>query len=1719
MADPKAAMAALQQKYAAYSAETTKAGAAMRALVQKYGDGTKGANGFSGGTTKDPILTAIVNAPKAENKPIANIKAFGADGSGAARTGLAVGAGVKQSAASYLNLAGAFTPGNLTIGEEVRAGNTEAERQKAMQEKKANTQEKVFSAADKLADSAQADIEKANEGASKFGKTLNSVATAGTQLIGDIGMNAIAPGSGLWAMGARTFGSSAQEARRNGATENRQFAYAAANAAVEVLTEKLFGGLISGEEGLIAKGLTKTKGGRALVNLLRNNGGTKLVQDVVDKVSQKAAGRIAVDTIKNFAGEGFEEFVSGVAQPLLDSIYNGKGISENYSELDWQNVLEEVMAGGILGAIGGGAEGVVRPSNIGGTQAAQESVPNAAAQRTNTAEGNLTAEAQSAATAQEMASTAIGDAVSAVRDGGPVTNSVAERIISTDGALAQLGVDPNGKTASQLRGAVKDAIAQMAASEATTAQQTAQPMNEGIAAAGLMVNGRPGITPPGVETRNSLDTNQAVPYTENRTQNVFGGVMNGAENGAGISGNAERGIPGNKDMAAYSGDAGGYTGERGVGNAGQLLSTSRVIADNEGGTSAYSAWLNEARQSDQKNGWAVTPKEPSDLVGATMRVFGDGAAGYAVKDGDLEAVFKNKNKANRRNLFEDILPQAIADGAVKGDCYGENLARLYAHSGAIPVARVEFNEAYANDGWTPDKGRPDIYMLMFSGDDADTVRAKQGTYHIPTVEELKALPAFDKESYDEAAAYRDRLLEQRRTSTQQNVNPTAPLDNLGSARGGFDPLSRAEIQYGTQEGSANAVRPDDMPVSTNGVNRVSESAVTVKGAAVTPDEFVPLLERSVMDNSAPNGLRYMPITNDATVQSAMDTISTEGWESALNQWQKDVSAGRVSEKITAMGAILYNHAVNSGSTQLALDIISDYAANGRAAARGLQAMRILQTLTPDSRLYMIQRSLNKMAEDMNLPDGVKISEETLQEYRDAQTEEARDAAIDKMQGEIADQLWQTRWADGRKLSTLKNKWNALRYVNMLGNFKTQVRNVLGNVGMTAMTRAKDAVAAGVEALASAATGGKIERTKSAFVDRGLLNAAKADFANVEQQAMGESRYSLNEGRGTDATGIVRGAQDKAQVFRFKPLEAYRKATNYAMEKGDVIFSKANYARSLAGWLQAHGITAAQMNDPAWRESNTELLDRGRAYAIKEAQESTFRDNNAVSQLMSKIGRSKDSSVPAKALNVALEGLLPFRKTPANVLVRAEEYSPLGIVNTAVLAAQKAKGNTDITGADIINQASKALTGTGVFILGMALRNAGLLRGGEDEDKDQQYFDQLTGHQNYSLELPDGTSYTLDWITPGSIPLFMGSAMADAVADGGFQLKDLGEAFTKITDPMLEMSMLSGVNDALANIKNTDGGLLPKLAISLGIDYLTQGLTNTMLGQLERIGETERMTYYTDKNSALPDYIQKKLSKASAKIPGWDYQQREWVDAWGQTESTGGLGERVLTNMFSPGYVSKVDIDSVEKELQRLADATGSTTIFPDTAEKSITVNGETIYLDSDKYLKYAKQKGQESAKLCKKLMDSAGYKALSDEDKVDAVRKVYEYATAGAKEKVSDYRVGNSSWINKARSNPMPIQDYIVAYEKYGGSAGIEKQQKIAAAAKQTGMAVDSFTKLKEAESAAVKAKNANSDTNHSRWTKKELMGYIEKNYPKNQWNNAFSTYTSYSNLNWKNPY
>ena len=817
-------------------------------------------------------------------------------------------------------------------------------------------------------------------------------------------------------------------------------------------------------------------------------------------------------------------------------------------------------------------------------------------------------------------------------------------------------------------------------------------------------------------------------------------------------------------------------------------------------------------------------------------------------------------------------------------------------------------------------------------------------------------------------------------AARENAIGTDGRRSIGSAAGGFSPFTAAQMEYGTMDGGENAVRPDDVPVSTNGTDRVSRSVVTAKGAAVTPDEFVPLLENATMNGD----FSYIPITNSDTVQAAVERIIHVGWDAARAEWTANVRRGRAGADITALGGLLYNHAVNAGDTQAALDIFADYQQAVRNSAQGLQAARILKTLTPDSRLYMIQRSIENMIERLGLPDGITIDDALIQEYRNAATEEERDGIITRMQQNVADQI----------PSTLLDRWTALRYVNMLGNFKTQVRNISGNVGMRAVSAVKNTVAAALERLTGT------ERTRSVSVSRDLLRATSGDFENVRGVAMGEGRYSDDR---MDPDTFWRGVEERRRIFRSGAMEGYRRATNWAMNNryfGDEAFTRSAYARALAGYLKAQNVSATEFTDPAWQQAHGDFLDRARQFAIHEAQETTFRDHNTFSDWVARVGRRADTP---RAIRTVSEGLMPFRRTPANVLYRAEEYSPLGLVNTAVMEIRRRTGG-EVTGAEVVNSLAKTLTGTGVFLVGMALANAGALRGADDEDEDQAAFDDLTGRQAYSLELPDGTSVTLDWLTPLAMPLFMGAQLEELRQEDGLELKDLERALLSIADPMLQMSMMQGINDTLADLKYTDSSNLGQMAATAALGYLTQGLTNSLVGQAERAFEDSSTMNYADKESALPGWLQKEIGAASRKIPGVDYSQVPYIDAWGRQEEKGGAAERIFNNFFNPAYVSQWDVDEVEKELQRVKDATGSTSVFPDRAEKSVTIGGETKALTAEQYERYATALGQERYKLAKEATSSSAYKAMSDADRAACIAKLYSVARAKTmKEIFPDY--------------------------------------------------------------------------------------------------------------------
>ena len=823
-------------------------------------------------------------------------------------------------------------------------------------------------------------------------------------------------------------------------------------------------------------------------------------------------------------------------------------------------------------------------------------------------------------------------------------------------------------------------------------------------------------------------------------------------------------------------------------------------------------------------------------------------------------------------------------------------------------------------------------------------------------------------------------------------------------------------KYGYIPAGERAYREVQVPKKTADDKYVSRTIRTVLEAKATPDAMIPTLERMV----AKGDFSYDRYTDKQAISDAESRIKTEGWQKTLNKWKNSTKEG-ISKENTAIGWALYNNAANSGDVETAIDVLDTIVKRQRNAAQALQATRLLKQQDPSTQLYAAQRSVENLTEDLKKQYGekapdLKIDRDLAEKFLNAKDDDARTEAMKEIYRDIGRQM-PSRFID---------KWNAWRYFSMLGNPRTHVRNIVGNVGFVPAVTVKNVIGAGIESAANAVSGGKVGRTKAILTtkDAGLIKAAWSDYANIREQALGSGKYN-------DNVNVRQEIEEGRTVFKPKLLEAMRKFNSTALDAEDAWFSKPHYAAALAQFCKANGITAEQV-------AGGKGIEAAREYAIREAQKATYRDTNAFSQMISDLGRYRGDNKMKRLGSTLAEGILPFRKTPANILVRGVEYSPIGFLKSISYdLVQVQKGNMQAT--EMIDRAAAGLTGTGLMMLGLYMAKEGILRGSGGDDEKKKKFDELQGHQEYALELPNGTSITLDWLAPEALPFFVGANLYEQMqANNGYlTMSDMLQAASNVTDPLLSMSCLQSLNDVFDAVGYASSGntnALTSAVASAATSYLTQGIP-TVFGQAERTGESTRMTTYTDKNKFLTPDMQYALGKASARIPGVDYGQIPFIDAWGRTENSGGVAARAFNNFANPAYTSKVSGSKMEDELSRLYEATGETKVLPQRAPKFFTVNKENKQLTGEEYVKYATKRGQTSHKIASELTGLASYKSMSDGDKADAVAKAYEYANVVGKMSVSSYQP--DGWVAKAvetvKKTGVSEAQYIVLYLAKGG--------------------------------------------------------------------------------------
>lgn len=751
---------------------------------------------------------------------------------------------------------------------------------------------------------------------------------------------------------------------------------------------------------------------------------------------------------------------------------------------------------------------------------------------------------------------------------------------------------------------------------------------------------------------------------------------------------------------------------------------------------------------------------------------------------------------------------------------------------------------------------------------------------------------------------------------------------------------------------------------------------------------------------------YVPETNKGQLEQADARIMSSTPDSEL----KSLSARSINgEKITsvdiAVGERLIQYYSKTGDAVKLQEAIQSTAMAGTTAGQTVQALSLLNHQTPQGQAMWLQKSVDRMNNELAQKRGGKIQKDEngnirvinkkgaditekveLFNFTPEMTQKIvsskNDVELHNNLNEVYEQLGQ------QVTKTTLQKIDSWRYFAMLANPRTHIRNIVGNTAMATMQYGiKNKVAGAIEGVVSKFNP-EIERTHTIVpASSEVKQFAKNDINNVlDRLGLTENKYNPKS-RLENSMRTFKSDSMENTVGKLFDLN------DRALEAEDGWGLKAGYKKALADYMTANKLTPENITD--------KQLAKARNYAVEQAKEATFHQENQLATLINQLSNKN------KFAKYTTDAILPFKKTPMNIAKLGLEYSPIGLAKSAVYdTVQLRKGN--ITVNKYIDNVSKGLTGTGIALVGYALAQSGILRASGSDDKEKADYDEAMGNQTYSIKIGDNT-YSLDWIAPSGIPLFIGAEIWEIMQSkneiGSKSTDDektykqainsavnILDGFTNAMNPMTEMSMLSGLTSALQSYQQGSSQMLANMGTNAVKSYVNQ-FVPTALGQIAKITDDYDRSTSTTATGVLPKAIESTKNQIIAKIPGARQSLPKKTNIWGkEVKQPENIVRRALETAVLPYTRKSISTSKVDEEISRVYKNTGESSVLPDNINKYLTIDKQKYIMTSDEYSKYKKESGKISYNLLNNLISSENYKKMSDNQKQIAIEQVYKYS-------------------------------------------------------------------------------------------------------------------------------
>ena len=793
----------------------------------------------------------------------------------------------------------------------------------------------------------------------------------------------------------------------------------------------------------------------------------------------------------------------------------------------------------------------------------------------------------------------------------------------------------------------------------------------------------------------------------------------------------------------------------------------------------------------------------------------------------------------------------------------------------------------------------------------------------------------------------------------------------------------------------NTIVPEKSQVKANGQERERSFTQNVATSETTEEKLAKSLGKYKT--------LYKQLTN-ADVLAKAQEIFDGGVDEARNTVERALGKAQEGAKfppeMVPLSRMVANELSKRGEVEAARQMIADVAAELTAAGQLSQVGKILRNTDPATALASIEKALARVNETIEKRYGKRYTWRAALTDAEKQqinsTDFTKAGAYEEVYEQIAKRL-------GKDMpSTLWEKLSEIRRVGMLFRPRTQIKNFASNAPMIPLRMAAEKLSGAIQdSLVKRGKMAASEQTRTGSVSQEAKKLAD-DYTKDHKEEILESGNKadmdtlLNKHRTIFKynSALAREASKLTGKELHNLMEDTRRLTYKALEWGDAPYVLKAYKDSLAQICEARGVT-----DPS--KITAEMRD----FAFANAMEATYKATNVIAEAINKIKRE------GGAFGKALDVIIPFTTTPANILSLMGKYSPVGFAS-ALFQGIHTAGDVDA--------AAKATVGTLAMALGWGLRALGAAKigkddedetaidkalryigitGGADKNTNKAAFDKATGISPYSF----GGKVSYDWAEPFGSMLSLGAEVYDAMHEKENWADAFLNAIYTAGDAVLDMSLFQNVTKMLKGYGSNTEAIMQSV-MEGSISQLIPGLA----GDVARIIDEYQRSTYTGGNAASDA-----IARGKATIPVLSKKLPENVNVFGEPISRGNATDRIFDALVLPWNTNRNKATETSKAIKEVFEATGDYSVFPSTFPTKIEANDET-YKPSGKERELGQTtQGQTYTKIVEQMIDGSLWKDMTAEDKAAALTSARDFSKdEGKREFVEnrDMEYKNTRW-------------------------------------------------------------------------------------------------------------